>query len=122
MSSSSAVILVADDEEVIRKMVASIVQADGHQVLIASDGATARELSQRYHGQIHLLISDFLMPGLNGIDLAKLRLHERPAMKVLLVSGRCDQKIPQPFHFLPKPFTPDELRQRLADLLASGEK
>ena len=119
MDGSRIVILVADDEELVRNMVAAIVRGDGYHVLIASDGAEALDLARRYHGHIHLLVSDVQMPGMNGIEFARHLLEDRPAVKVLLISGTPETDIPPPFRFLAKPFTPAVLRQAMGDLLAA---
>jgi len=117
MVGSKIVILVADDEDLVRNMIAAIVQSDGYHVLIASGAAEALDLSRRYNGHIDLLISDILMPGMNGIELAQLLSQERPKTKVLLMSGNTEQPIPRPFRFLAKPFTVEALHQTMAHLL-----
>jgi two-component system cell cycle sensor histidine kinase/response regulator CckA len=117
--SSKVVILVADDEELVRNLVGAIVRADGYHVLIASDGIEALDLSRRYAGHIDLLISDFEMPGMTGVELANAVAIKRPKTKVLLISGSADIEIPHGFHFLRKPFVVDALRQRIAGLLAA---
>jgi two-component system, cell cycle sensor histidine kinase and response regulator CckA len=116
-SSSGVVILVADDEELVRNLVAVVVRSDGYQVLIASDGEQALELSRRYDGHIHLLISDIVMPGMSGIELANLLKLERPEIEVLLISGYPDVSVPPAFQFLAKPFTPVKLREVMVKLL-----
>ena len=120
MDGARLVILVADDEELIRNMVAVIVRSDGYQVLIASDGAEALDLSRRYNGHIHLLISDIQMPGMTGVELATVLIQERPTIKVLLISGSPDIEIPPGFQFLRKPFTTVVIRQALVGLLADA--
>jgi len=115
---SRIVFLVADDEEVVRKTVAFIVEGDGYQVLIASDGVEALDISRRYNGHIHLLISDVRMPRLNGVDLANLVVQERPSIKLPLMCGYSDFEIPEGYRFLGKPFTPAGLRQTMVNLLA----
>jgi two-component system cell cycle sensor histidine kinase/response regulator CckA len=67
MDRSRVVILVADDEELVRNLVAVIVRSDGHHVLIAIDGIEALAISRRYDGHIDLLISDIVMPGMNAL-------------------------------------------------------
>src|SRR6266705_2527138 len=107
MDGSRLVILVVDDEELVRDMVAAMIQVDRYHVLIASDGVQALDLSRR-NGHIHLLISDISdvqMPGMNGVDLATRLLEQRPDIKVLLISGRPEVDIPPAFHCLAKPFT-----------------
>ncbi|PWU12023.1 MAG: response regulator [Terriglobia bacterium] len=120
MDGTRIVILVADDEELVRDMILVMMRKDGYQVLIASDGAEALDLSRRYNGHINLLISDIQMPRMTGIELADVLIKERPTMKVLLISGSTDLTIPRIFPFLRKPFTPGALRDAIVRLLPSS--
>jgi CheY-like chemotaxis protein len=123
MDISKPVILVADDEELIRKIITAVVNCDGYRLLIGSDGAEALELSRQYQGHINLLISDIQMPGMTGIELAEQLARERPGMKVLLISGDPGQEIiPERFHFLPKPFLPEALLDAIGKLMQTEEK
>ena len=113
---------MADDEELVRKIITAIVHGDGYHLLVASDGLEALELSRRYQGRIDLLISDIQMPRMTGIELATLLAKERPLTKVLLISGSPGQEVPHGFHFLAKPFLPGEFRQIIAHLTQREEK
>ena len=115
MDGSRIVILVADDEELVRNMIAVIVRSDGYHVLIASNGVEALDLSRRYRGHIDLLISDILMPSMTGIELAKVLTIERPTIKVMLVSGSTEGLIPAGCHFVAKPFTTVVLQKRVSE-------
>ena len=116
-----SVILVADDEALIRNLVTILMQQDGHMVLSAADGHEGLELSRQYPGKIDLVITDVDMPRLNGADLCAYLLEERPGIKVLMMSGAdmseiVSQNINLPF--LPKPFDGLTLKARVRALLA----
>ena len=81
------VILVADDEALIRNLVTLLLQHEGYFVLSAADGREGLELSRQYPGTIDLLITDVQMPRMNGTDLCGHLLEERPGIKVLVMSG-----------------------------------
>jgi two-component system, cell cycle sensor histidine kinase and response regulator CckA len=119
MGGSNVVILVVDDEESVRKLVAFTLQSDGYLVLIAGSGTEAVELCRRHDGHIDLLISDLLMPGMNGVELAQVLTKERPQTRVLLISGSPEMEVPPTFQFLKKPFTIAALREAVAGVLGS---
>src|ERR1039458_6809689 len=73
-----SVILVADDEALIRNLVTLLLQRDGHLVLSAANGREGLELSRKYPGPIELVITDARMPRMNGTDLCAHLLQERP--------------------------------------------
>jgi DNA-binding response OmpR family regulator len=116
------VILVAEDEVLIRNLVTLLMQQQGHFVLSASDGHEGLELSRQYAGTIHLVITDVEMPRLNGTDLCAHLLDERPGIKVLVMSGSdvseiVSQNVNLPF--LPKPFDGEDLKARVRHILAA---
>src|ERR1035438_8569465 len=82
-----SVILVADDDALIRNLVTLLMQQDGHFVLSAADGREGLELSRQYPGVIDLVITDVQMPRLNGTNLCAHLFEERPGIKVLVMSG-----------------------------------
>jgi len=114
------VILVADDEVMIRNLVTLLLQESGYVVLSASDGQEGLELSRKYPGTIDLVVTDVDMPRLNGMDLRAHLLEERPGIKVIVMSGSdmseiIRQNINMPF--LPKPFDGDALLARVKVIL-----
>ena len=116
------VILVADDEVMIRNLVTILMQTEGYFVLTAADGHEGLEMSRKYPGTIDLLITDLQMPRLNGADLCAHLLEERPGIKVLVMSGAdmreiVSQNVNLPF--LPKPFDGQTLKARVRALLAA---
>ena len=114
------IILVADDEVMIRNLVTILLQHQGYVVLSASDGQEGLELSRKYPGTIDLVITDMQMPRLNGMDLCAHLLEERPGIKVIVMSGSekgeiVGQNINLPF--LPKPFDGEALLERVRVVL-----
>ena len=116
------VILVADDEVVIRKLVTLLLQAYRHIVLSASDGQEALELSRNYPGTIDQLITDVEMPRLSCMALCSHLLKERQGIKVIVMSGgdmsgivRQNDHLP----FLPKPFDREALLARVRGILTA---
>lgn len=119
--SSEPVVLVADDEALVRNLVTILLQRDGYDVLSAADGQEGLELSRQYPGVIDLLITDVNMPRLNGADLCAHLLEERPGIKVLIMSGADMREIvSQNVHlpFLPKPFDGQTLKARVRAILS----
>jgi len=114
------VILVADDEVMVRNLVRILMETEGYLVLSAADGHEGLELSRKYRGAIDLVITDLQMPRLNGADLCAHLLEERPGIKVLVMSGLdmreiLSQNVNLPF--LPKPFDGETLKARVRALL-----
>jgi DNA-binding response OmpR family regulator len=89
-------------------------------VLTASDGKQALELSRKFPGTIHALVSDVVMPKLDGLGLCKQILRERPAIKVLLMSASGEPVAGVPF--LHKPFNLEELKQKVRQLLSRNAR
>src|SRR5262245_44007411 len=80
-------ILLAEDEDDVRELIATYLESRGHQLLVASNGAHALELAHAHDGAIDLLLTDVVMPGMTGVELAR-RLHrERPCMDLVFMSG-----------------------------------
>src|SRR3954467_270965 len=86
-SETRKTILVADDEEIIRILVSGFLTHNGYKVMVAENGDDALVQSRAYEDKIHLLLSDFKMPGLTGVDLSTKIALERPGIRVVLMSG-----------------------------------
>jgi len=116
-----SVILVADDEPLIRDVVTMLLQRDGYFVLSADDGDAGLELSRKYQGRIDLVITDVNMPGMNGFDLCGHLMDERPGIKVLVISGVDMSKIMHKasMPFLPKPFDGETLKAKVRKILTA---
>jgi CheY-like chemotaxis protein len=114
------VVLVAEDDVLVRNLINTVLMRAGYSVLLASDGEEALELSRRYQGEIHLLLSDVVMPRMDGLELAARIREERPLARALLVSGKMSSEIVEGnalFDFLHKPFVPGQLRSKLQEIL-----
>lgn len=109
--------MVVDDEEMIVNLARIALEGDGHFVLTAENGEKALELSRQFLGSIHLLVTDIVMPKMDGFELRERIVAERPGTKVLLMSGQVDSQIISG-PFLRKPFGIDTLRERVHQLLA----
>jgi DNA-binding response OmpR family regulator len=122
-SRDAETILVVEDEEIVRQLVCEILEQQGYRVLCAVDGAEALKLAGDYDREIHLLVTDVIMPLMNGQELAALLSAQRPGLKVLYVSGYSDKDIDShgvldaQVELLEKPFTPQSLAGRVRELL-----
>lgn len=121
----SETVLVAEDEPQVRRLAERALRAAGYQVLSAPDGAQALARSREVRGQIHLLVTDVVMPGMGGPELATAFLADRPDARVLYISGYTGDEVARQglaaagLAFLPKPFTPSEFTDRVRELLDS---
>jgi PAS domain S-box-containing protein len=117
-------LLVAEDEPYVRELLSDVLSGEGYRVIVANDGGEALAKARGHDGPIHLLITDIVMPGLAGTDLARQLVAERPGLRVLFISGHTGtsavkpDQIPVPSAFLQKPFSMSTLFQRVRDLLA----
>ena len=116
-------ILVAEDSEPVRRIVVRAMENYGYHILEAVNGFEAVEKAADYKDNIHLLITDTVMPKMNGKELAEKLLKVRPSMKVLFMSGYPQDvlsrqgKIDPSIHLIQKPFTNDELAARIRGVL-----
>ena len=85
-------ILIADDEEGVRGLVARALQMDGHATVTAQDGAEALEILVREQGAFDVLLTDIKMPLMDGIALALAVARDFPALTILLMTGFADQR------------------------------
>lgn len=116
-------ILVAEDEPAVRHLTARILKAKGYAVMTAANGDEALELVRRHRNQIHLLLTDVIMPGMSGPQLADQLIRERPEIRVLYMSGYTAAAIHhhgvlEPgISYLQKPFTPQALSEKIREVL-----
>jgi DNA-binding NtrC family response regulator len=113
-----ATILVVDDEPPIRQLIARILERKGHRVIQCSDAATAMAVTD----PIDLLLADFLLPDMNGLDLTAQLRQARPTLPVILMSGfLADPELapPAPSTFMQKPMTPQVVVDTVDKMLAS---
>ena len=124
----SEVVLFAEDEDNIREPAQEILEGKGYTVLAARDGACALETARGWNGPIHLLISDVVMPGMSGSELAAELEAERPGIRVLYISGYPEDAIARHgvLHpgrsFLQKPFPPGMLLRTVRKILDEGDR
>ncbi len=85
-------ILIAEDEEGLRTLVARALSQDGHEVLTARDGAEALDVLTREQGDFALLLTDIRMPVMDGIALALAAARDHPALAIMLMTGYADQR------------------------------
>ena len=114
------VILVVDDEAAVRALIANVLRREGYQVLDASNGQHALEILKVHAGPVHLLLTDFVMPGMNGIELATAVRNERQGTTVLVISGYTSSQIAaeeKKVDFLQKPMDPHTLLEKVRELL-----
>jgi two-component system cell cycle sensor histidine kinase/response regulator CckA len=110
------VILIVDDEQGIRDFLAIYLKSKNFKVLTAGCGAEALAVWEKEDKHIHLLLTDVIMPGMNGKQLADRLLAEKPGLKVIFMSGFLPQDIGEDtlnHLFLKKPFHPNELMQAI---------
>ncbi|GIW55288.1 MAG: hypothetical protein KatS3mg082_1692 [Nitrospiraceae bacterium] len=122
MAGSETVLLVEDDQP-IRDLASSFLRGQGYTVLEAPDAEAALRLADKYAGAIDALVTDLVLPGLNGWQLALHLRVKHPRLKVLYVSGWGSSVLAgfgrpiEPGMVLPKPYTPSGLVKRIRDLL-----
>jgi DNA-binding response OmpR family regulator len=85
-------ILIAEDEEALRTLIARALTQDGHQVILANDGAEALDVLTREDGAFELLLTDIRMPVMDGIALALAAARNHPEVPILLMTGYADQR------------------------------
>jgi two-component system, cell cycle sensor histidine kinase and response regulator CckA len=116
-------VLLVEDEESLRELVGELLEANGYQVLAAEDPRKAIETAERHGGVIHLLLTDVLMPGMNGRALAQRVRELRPDIRVLYMSGHTEDSIAQSGLVEPgallisKPFTQESLARKVREAL-----
>jgi CheY-like chemotaxis protein len=116
-------VLVAEDEQMVRVLIRKVLEQAGYTVLLASGGAEALQLAERHPGPIPMLVTDVVMPGMSGRELARRLLELRPDTKVLYLSGYADDAVER--HgvldpgtaFMQKPFSPGALARRVREVL-----
>jgi two-component system cell cycle response regulator CpdR len=120
-------VLIVDDEESMRMLVARAIAMDGHQTVTAQDGAEALEILTREQGRFDLLLTDIQMPIMDGIALALATARDFPRLTILLMTGFADQReraygLNAIAHdVISKPFSVADIRTAVADALAAGK-
>jgi CheY-like chemotaxis protein len=122
-STGTETVLVVEDQEEVRFVIAALLRRHGYRVLLASDAKEAIATSRSHLGPIHLVLSDVVLPGLSGRDLARQLLVDHPDLRVLYMSGYTEDAIVHHgvlapgLAFIPKSFTGNSLLQKVRDVL-----
>ncbi len=115
-------ILVVDDDESVRRVTERLLLSSGFAVLTAASGPDAIAVASAHPGTIDLMLTDIVMPGISGRDLARELAVQRPSMKILFMSGYHQDSPLADSQFLAKPFHRGELLDKVRVLLASAER
>src|SRR5438477_1932689 len=120
-------VLVVEDEDIVRELVCEVLEDQGYNVFCARDGIEALNMAEDFDGPIHLLVTDVIMPHMNGHELAGKLSQLRPDMKILYVSGYSDHEIGDHglldphYELLQKPFTPQTLARKIREVIREGQ-
>ncbi|HLA94721.1 MAG TPA: response regulator, partial [Pyrinomonadaceae bacterium] len=121
----SETILLVEDEEAVMKLTHSVLELYGYRVLAATNGDDALVVSSGYDDPIHLLLTDVIMPGMNGRELADQLFWVRPETRVLYMSGYTDSAIENQgvlesgASFIQKPFGTETMARKVREVLSS---
>lgn len=121
-------ILLVEDAEGLRKLAHECLESKGYRVLAAKDGAEALDLAKQNTGPIHLLMTDVVLPGIGGPELARQLASTHPETRVLYMSGYTDNAIVHHgvldpgVAFLQKPFVLTDLWRKVRDVLDGGRQ
>jgi two-component system, cell cycle sensor histidine kinase and response regulator CckA len=123
VSEETATVLVVDDESMVRTLMRRMLEAGGCAVVEAEDGESALRLIERGQPAIDVVLTDLVMPGIDGYDLITVLARHRPDLPVICMSGFASVStsgltVP----FLPKPFSLEVLRAALEPMLARGRE
>jgi two-component system, cell cycle sensor histidine kinase and response regulator CckA len=119
---TNGTILLAEDEILLRELGETILTQAGYKVLSAHDPQDLLSFVSDYSDHVDLLLTDLVMPGLSGQELATLARRRWPSIRVLYMSGYSDDDFDNLLHdsaFLQKPFTPSELMGKVKELIGS---
>ena len=119
-------VLLVDDEDALRRVMHRQFEKEGYRLLEATNGEEAEFMAEEYNEPIHILVTDVVMPGMTGPQLAGRLAALRPEIKVLFVSGyphnsqEWGDVLDRQWNFLPKPFSASEFLGRVRTLLAAS--
>lgn len=118
-------VLVVEDEPGIRELVSEVLKRNGYRVLTACNGDEAFSIAEGENGSIQMVLTDLVMPGVSGVELAKKLREKSPHIKILLMSGYSANTLDQHgtldagTSLLEKPFTPSILVSRVREMLSA---
>jgi two-component system cell cycle sensor histidine kinase/response regulator CckA len=119
-------ILIVEDEEAVRELIQTVLTEKGYDVIPSLDPQHAEKVSAQFQGEIHLLLTDMVMPGISGRELAERISAKRRDIRVLFMSGYTDNVITsggmleEGLAFLQKPFSPAALVQKVREVLSQA--
>ncbi len=119
-------VLLVEDDDMFRELLCEILESNGYRVLATGEPAEALDLWQDHGGPVHLVVSDMVMPGMTGIELADRLLARNPELKVLLMSGYTGEELEQRgasengAPFLQKPFSTKDFLHAVREVLGFG--
>ena len=119
---NETVILLAEDDPVVRNLIRTLLAREGYATLTANDGEEALQLCEAFTDPIHLLLTDVSMPRMDGWKLSERVRKLRPAIRLIIMSGETVNTIRtgnRPDAFLQKPFVPPTLLRCVQNVLAS---
>jgi DNA-binding NtrC family response regulator len=124
-ASNAAVILLVEDESMVREITGEVLSHAGYRVLETSNAKEALQVASRHEGRIDLLLTDIVMPEMNGADLAHRMLNQQPDLVTVFMSGYAEHDVLRHASFssaihIQKPFTVDALLSRVAEALNGG--
>jgi two-component system cell cycle sensor histidine kinase/response regulator CckA len=126
VSRGAGTILLVEDEEGLRHLATRILRGAGYAVLPAATGEVALPMIQAHDGPVHLLLTDLVLPGMSGRELADRALEARPELEVLFMSGYTDDAVlrrglaSDDLQFIAKPYTIDDLTRKVRDVLQAA--
>jgi CheY-like chemotaxis protein len=121
---SNGTVLIVEDDDAVRAVTRRALTRFGYTVLTAESGQEALRIASEHAGKIDLLLTDVMMPGMNGVEVATRVAEISPGIRVFYMSGYADRELvgkgllDPDTHFLQKPFTPQELGGRVKEILA----
>jgi two-component system cell cycle sensor histidine kinase/response regulator CckA len=123
----SETILLVEDEDGLRSLASDVLQMSGYTVITAPNAKEAFEIHSQQRDRIHLLLTDVVMPGASGRELAEQLKARDPQLKILYMSGYTDDTVvlhaafEEGIHFLQKPFSPDKLTEKVREVLDTAD-
>lgn len=125
ISDKKRTILLVEDQEMVQDLVTEILEDEGFKIITACNGVNALEVAKSHEGTIDLMLTDVIMPEMNGRDLAAKMHEDKPDLKILFMSGYTGEEmrnrgVLEPgTNFIQKPFTPDSLVEKVMEVLRS---
>lgn len=116
-------IVLVEDEELIRRLLSRVLETAGYEVVVAADGLAALHQFEAHAGDVALLLTDLVMPGMNGLELSRAARDLQPDLPVLCMSGYSEETLRErgseedEVAFIEKPFAPGELTDLVEELL-----